>query len=180
MRARSCACTARRRSTASTPRALGSDRIDQSGPNAGYYPRATAAEICDYYQRVLDEQLLPSGRVRFFGMSDCLRAGQDGYVEASRDDDAQKNRLCPANPYPNTAMDWIPVTRIAQRAEIAWVADPDVSSWMQRSRLNATQALSDHLDDPLMKSALTRLFVNIEPAIAKLGVFMGKSNDARS
>jgi cation diffusion facilitator CzcD-associated flavoprotein CzcO len=49
-----------------------------------------------------------------------------------------------------------------------------------RSRLNATQALSDHLDDPLMKSALTRLFVNIEPAIAKLGTFMADSNDAGS
>jgi hypothetical protein len=37
-------------------------------------PRATAAEICDYYQRVLDEQLLPSGRVRFLGMSDYVGA----------------------------------------------------------------------------------------------------------
>jgi hypothetical protein len=101
-------------------------------------------------------------------------------VEAARGDDAQKNRLCPANPYPDTAMDWIPVTCIAQRAEIAWVADPELSSWMQRSRLNATQAIRDHLDDPLMKSALTRLFTNIEPAIAKLGTFMAESNDARS
>jgi NADPH-dependent 2,4-dienoyl-CoA reductase/sulfur reductase-like enzyme len=57
-------------------RSLGGDRIEQTGPNAGYYPRATAAEICDYYQRVLDEQLLGSGRVRFFGMSDCVRADQ--------------------------------------------------------------------------------------------------------
>ena len=46
-------------------RSQGSDSIEQTGPNSGFYPRATAAEICDYYQRVLDEQLLPSGRVRF-------------------------------------------------------------------------------------------------------------------
>ena len=46
-------------------RALGNDRIDESGINAGFYERATAAEICDYYGRVLDEQFLPSGRVRF-------------------------------------------------------------------------------------------------------------------
>jgi cation diffusion facilitator CzcD-associated flavoprotein CzcO len=51
-------------------RQLGSDVIDQDGPNAGLYPRATAAEICSYYQQVLDEQLLASGRVRFFGMSE--------------------------------------------------------------------------------------------------------------
>ena len=35
------------------------------------YERATAAQICDCYQRVLDENLLPSGQVRFFGMCDC-------------------------------------------------------------------------------------------------------------
>jgi cation diffusion facilitator CzcD-associated flavoprotein CzcO len=58
-------------------RVLGSDSIDSSGPNAGFYQRATAAEICDYYQRVL-EDLLASGRVRFFGMSDCARGGRTG------------------------------------------------------------------------------------------------------
>jgi choline dehydrogenase-like flavoprotein len=45
-------------------RILGDDGIDQAGPNAGLYERATAAQICDYYQRVLDEHLLPSGQVR--------------------------------------------------------------------------------------------------------------------
>lgn len=398
-------------------RRLGSDTIEQDGPNAGFYPRATAAEICDYYQRVLDEQLLPSGRVRFFGMSDCASPGRGehrlvsrltgdvtavrvrqrvvdarylepsipathvppfdaepgvrlipvndlvrlngpasgftvigggktamdaclwlleagvpaeairwirprdawlldrafqqplglvpqliegvslyleaaaqadsigdlfrrleacgqlirldpdvepamyrcatvsgaelvrlraienvvrlgrvthigcerielsggtiptdrgqvhvdcsapglrtgpgrpvfaggqitlqqiracqpvfsaaltGYVEAARDDDAQKNRLCPANPYPDTAMDWVPVTCTAQRAEMVWAADPGLSSWMERSRLNAARGIGDHLDDPQMKSALTRLFASIEPAIAKLETFMAE------
>jgi hypothetical protein len=51
-------------------RPLGDDRIDVSGPNAGFYERATAAEICDYFSRVLDEDLLPTGRVRFLGMTD--------------------------------------------------------------------------------------------------------------
>jgi hypothetical protein len=53
-------------------RPLGSDRIDESGPNAGFYERATAAELCDYYGRVLDEHLIPSGRVQFLGMHDHL------------------------------------------------------------------------------------------------------------
>jgi cation diffusion facilitator CzcD-associated flavoprotein CzcO len=52
-------------------RPLGSDSIDQDGPNAGFCERATAAQICDYYQRVLEEHLLASGRVRFFGGCDC-------------------------------------------------------------------------------------------------------------
>jgi NAD(P)-binding Rossmann-like domain len=98
-------------------------------------------------------------------------AALTGYVEAARDDDAERNRLCPANPYPEAATDWIPVTCTAQRAEIAWSADPDVSSWLQRSRLNATCGIRDHLDDPQMKAALDRLFTNIEPAIARLDTF---------
>lgn len=65
-------------------RTLGADRIDDSGPNAGYYERATAAELCDYYGRVLDEQMLPSGRVRFLGMHDYLGDEDDGYQVRSR------------------------------------------------------------------------------------------------
>jgi NAD(P)-binding Rossmann-like domain len=400
-------------------RRLGSDQLEQTGPNAGYYPRATAVEICDYYQRVLDEQLLPSGRVRFFGMSEwagagerrlvsrltgtetpvrvrrrvvdarylepsipathvpsfdaepgvrlipvndlvqldgpasgftiigggktaidaclwllevgvppelirwvrprdawlldrafqqpldrvpqliegvslyveaaaqaddipdlsgrleacgqltrldpgveptmyrcatvsqvelaCLRSIEDvvrlgrvmhigtdqitlaggsiptdpgqvhvdcsapglrigpgrpvfadgqvtlqqvracqpvfsaalaGYLEAARDDDAAKNLLCPANPYPDQALDWIPVTCIAQRAELAWTADRDLFSWMQRSRLNASAGIRDHLDDPQMQSALARLFASVEPAIAKLAEFTAEISPA--
>jgi hypothetical protein len=56
---------------------MGCDSIDRDGPNAGFYQRATAAEICDYFQRVL-EDLLASGQVRFFGMSDCARNGPNG------------------------------------------------------------------------------------------------------
>jgi hypothetical protein len=58
---------------------LGSDRIDDSGPNAGFYERATASEITGYFGRVLDEHLLPSGQVRFFGSSDYLGGGPDGH-----------------------------------------------------------------------------------------------------
>ena len=101
-----------------------------------------------------------------------------GYLEAARDNDAAKNLLCPANPYPDQARDWIPVTCIAQRAEMAWTADPDLFSWMQRSRLNGAAGISDHLDDPQMQSALARLFANVEPAIAKLAKFTAEMSPA--
>ena len=53
-----------------TSRVLGNDRIDTTGPNAGFYERARADEICDYYARVLDADLVATGRVRFLAMSD--------------------------------------------------------------------------------------------------------------
>jgi hypothetical protein len=64
-------------------RALGQDRIDDHGPNAGFYERASAAEICDYFGRVLDEHLLPSGRVRFLGLTDYLGGDADAHHVAS-------------------------------------------------------------------------------------------------
>ncbi|HUS60901.1 MAG TPA: NAD(P)-binding protein [Acidimicrobiales bacterium] len=60
-----------------TSRVLGNDRIDTSGPNTGFYERATAAEICDYFNRVMEEHFLPSGQVRFFGMCDYRGGSSD-------------------------------------------------------------------------------------------------------
>jgi len=51
---------------------LGADTIDSDGPNAGMYERATAPEICAYYERVMRERLLASGKVRYFPMSRYL------------------------------------------------------------------------------------------------------------
>jgi hypothetical protein len=64
-------------------RPLGDDRIDEHGPNAGFYERASAAEICGYYARVLDEHLAPTGRVRFLGASEYRGASGNEHVVVS-------------------------------------------------------------------------------------------------
>jgi hypothetical protein len=65
-------------------RHLGRDSLDTAGPNAGSYERATAAEVCDYFDRVLKEQLLPTGRVRFLGMTEHLGVQGGTHRLASR------------------------------------------------------------------------------------------------
>ncbi len=60
-------------------RPLGHDRIDESGSNASFYERAGANEICDYFSKVLDEQFLPSSRVRFLGLHDYRGVDGDGH-----------------------------------------------------------------------------------------------------
>jgi hypothetical protein len=60
-------------------RVLGQNRVDNHGPNAGYYERATAAEIVDYFNRVVEDDLIPSGRVRFFAMCDYCGEDADGH-----------------------------------------------------------------------------------------------------
>lgn len=49
---------------------LGKDRIDISGNNTGMYELSSAPEICSYFSEVLHRVLLPSGRVRFHGMTE--------------------------------------------------------------------------------------------------------------
>lgn len=47
---------------------LGLDAIERHGRNDGFYERASGPEICGYFSRVMEERLLPSGKVRFFPM----------------------------------------------------------------------------------------------------------------
>lgn len=49
---------------------LGDVSVQSSGLNAGLLHMATGAEIVSYYQRVLRETLLPTGRVHFLPMRD--------------------------------------------------------------------------------------------------------------
>jgi hypothetical protein len=60
-------------------RPLGTDRIEDAGLNEGFYEQASAHEICDYYHRVLDEQFVASGRVRFLGMTDYRGSDAGGH-----------------------------------------------------------------------------------------------------
>lgn len=68
-------------------RELGSGRIDRSGWNRGLYELASAAEICTYYDRVMQEHLLPSGRVRYFPLSEYT---EDGVIHSMLADTAVK------------------------------------------------------------------------------------------
>lgn len=63
---------------------LGTDSIEANGSNAGMYERASPMEVCAYFQRVLDDVLLPSGQVRFFGMCDYVGDWADEHRFVSR------------------------------------------------------------------------------------------------
>jgi hypothetical protein len=94
------------------------------------------------------------------------------FVESTRDNDVEKNRLCPPNPYPNTAVDWIATTSISQRVQMAWSDEPDVIAWMERSRLNVARGIGAHLTKPQMQAALARYVANSEQAVDKLESFL--------
>ncbi|CAN5845067.1 NAD(P)/FAD-dependent oxidoreductase [soil metagenome] len=57
-------------------RQLGSGAKDSVGLNAGYYELAGGAEVCAYFDTVMRRHLLPTGRVRYFPMSEYLGDGR--------------------------------------------------------------------------------------------------------
>ncbi len=55
---------------------LGSDKIDQVGWNKGLYELATNSEVCAYFDQVMQQQFLPSGRVQYFPSCDYQGEGR--------------------------------------------------------------------------------------------------------
>lgn len=56
-------------------RRLGSGRKDAAGGNAGLYELATGAEVVAYFDQVMHQRFLPSGRVAYFPMSEYTEGG---------------------------------------------------------------------------------------------------------
>jgi hypothetical protein len=107
--------------------------------------------------------------------SPTFNAALIAYVESARDDDADKNRLCPPNPHPSAAVDWISTNYISFGAAAAWSNEPDIRSWLERSRLNLLRGVAEHMTDPRMQAALTRLAANRKPAMEKLEQLLGET-----
>jgi hypothetical protein len=101
-------------------------------------------------------------------LSPCFNAALIGFVEASRDDDEDKNRLCPPNPYPHGVEDWPRMTFTTWRAEGRWLREPDLSGWIADSRLNLLGALPDHAGEQSVQGALKRYLTNVGAATTQL------------
>jgi hypothetical protein len=90
------------------------------------------------------------------------------FVEAHREDPAEKNRLCPPNPLPSTALDWARSTLIQMRADRAWSQEDDIAAWLERSRLNPMRGLRTRTGDPVVEEASRRFAAHAGPGLARL------------
>ncbi|MFN8732910.1 MAG: NAD(P)-binding protein [Hyphomonadaceae bacterium] len=55
---------------------LGGDRIDETGINQGLYELASGPEVGGYFEKVMSQRLLASGRVQYFPMSNYQGDGR--------------------------------------------------------------------------------------------------------
>jgi hypothetical protein len=108
-------------------------------------------------------------------LSPSFNAALIGFVEASRESDADKNRLCPPNPYPSSIEDWPRMMSRTWRTEVRWLSESDVSAWVAASRLNLIGALPDHANEPSVQAAVKRFLVNVKAAVDRLSQLDGRT-----
>jgi hypothetical protein len=88
-----------------------------------------------------------------------------GYVEATREDDAEKNRLCPPHPLPNTPADWPRGIVHGARGSQALATEPDVKRWSHATSLYRSRIPAERASDPDVAAAAARV-----EAVAGIGM----------
>ncbi|MHB1140085.1 MAG: NAD(P)-binding protein [Microthrixaceae bacterium] len=98
----------------------------------------------------------------------CFGAALAGYVEATRDDDRERNRLCPPNNLPDRPADWAGMQARGTLATRTFGAEPDIAAWASGCALNPARLPDSRRDDPVVRAALARLADRVEPGLARL------------
>jgi hypothetical protein len=120
------------------------------------------------------EPIFAADRITIQAVRPCspvFNAALIGYIEATRDDIDEQNRLCPTVQTPSTPTSWLLNLAAMARLPQLW-QDPDLVAWLEGSRLNVVRGIGDHLDDPRIQRAAERNRRNRAAAAAKLELFI--------
>ena len=98
----------------------------------------------------------------------CFNAALAGYVEATRDDDRERNRLCPPNTFPDNPANW---ARMQVRGTVAagtFGSEPDIAAWANGCALNPARIEPSQRDDPAVRAAAARLADNAQRGLSRM------------
>ncbi len=98
----------------------------------------------------------------------CFGAALAGYVEATRDDDRERNRLCPPNTLPDNPANWARMQVRGTIASRSYNAEPDIAAWANGCALNPARITPAQRNDPGVQSATARLAENTERGLARM------------
>jgi NAD(P)-binding Rossmann-like domain len=100
--------------------------------------------------------------------SPTFNAALLGFVEAHRDDDVTKNRLCPPNAYARTPADFARMLSRTWNTEASWQREPDIAAWVADSRLNLLKGVRDRRADAQVRHATGRFVTHVGEAVKRL------------
>lgn len=98
----------------------------------------------------------------------CFNAALTGYVEATRDDDRERNRLCPPNTFPDTMESWSRMQVRGTLAGRAFGAESDIAAWADACALNPARVDAARRDEPDVRAAATRVGRETERGLPRL------------
>lgn len=107
----------------------------------------------------------------------CLNAALVGYVEATRDDDRERNRLCPPNVLPDDPTSWARMQVRGARAGRVHAREPDLARWLDSCALNPARIDDDQRGLPAVGAASTRLADHADAGLARLAELAGEPAD---
>ncbi len=103
----------------------------------------------------------------------CFGAAISGYVEATREDDGEKNRLCPPSRYGNSLADWARMNVQGMRNSASFGSEPDLKAFSDRVALNPARIPPEHPGSPELDDAVGRLQEHVGPGVARLAELSG-------
>ncbi len=98
----------------------------------------------------------------------CFNAALAGFVEATRDDDRDRNRLCPPNSLPDTPASWAQMQVRGILATRAYSAEPDIAAWVNGCALNPARIAPSQSHDPEVQAAGARLAAVAESGFSRM------------
>ncbi len=98
----------------------------------------------------------------------CFNAALVGYVEATRDDDRERNRLCPPNTLPNTVGDWAWMQARGAVASRTYSAEGDIAAWANACALNPSRIEPHQQSDPAVQAASARVAAVLPAGLSAL------------
>jgi hypothetical protein len=104
----------------------------------------------------------------------CFNAALAGYVEATRDDDRERNRLCPPNTLPDSMASWAWMQARSALATRAFGSEPDIATWANGCALNPARIEPSRREDPLVQGASARVAEHAGPGLAGLTRLAGE------
>ena len=102
------------------------------------------------------------------------------HVEATRTDEAEKNRLCAVVPLPNHDTDFLRFTAGFMMNQFTWGQDPALRAWLKACRLDGFAKLTSGIpeEDTEKRAIMARLKSAAMPAMAKLQAFLAERGES--
>ncbi|MEO6414158.1 MAG: NAD(P)-binding protein [Pedococcus sp.] len=99
-------------------------------------------------------------------------AAVTGYIEATRDDDDEKNRICSPSVYGNSMQEWARMIVFGSRNAASYSAEPDIKEWATGVALNPARTPPGYSRSEALDEVNERLAKHAAPGLARLAELM--------